>query len=509
MKKHLFLLLTMFLISAPVTQYYAEDNEVYESGDYTYFINDDGTATISKWTGSDTDLTIPEEIDGYTVTKIGDKAFSICLTLTNIEIPDTVTSIGKDAFQVCGFSGFEFPDSLVSIGDGAFYGCINLKSIEIPDTVTSIGMMAFSACTSLEDIKVSQNNERYEVIDHVLFDKSEKTLLAYPAGREESSYSIPDETLIIGDLAFADCTALNNIIIPDSVNRIGSSAFSECFNLSGIEIPASVTAIENNTFYFCESLTNIEIPDSVKSIGDYAFNRCKSLNTVVIPDAVHSIGVDTFANCDSVTLVVGKDSYALKYAINNGINYEYPDEIADEGLVEQTQNTQILFRGYDWGTSYDVVFENEITSQNLAEGIEYIAEDNSIFRFYDDVAGYKMSAIYTFKDGGLFTGIYRLIEDHSNLTQYYYDFQDLADKFTILYGEPSRIEEIWLDDLYKDDPSDWGMSFATGRTVYRDTWTDDFGNTLILMIRGDNHEITVAMGYYCSTYEAIPNTNGL
>ncbi|MCC8112254.1 MAG: leucine-rich repeat domain-containing protein [Ruminococcus sp.] len=132
--------------------------------------------------------------------------------------------------------------ALTSIGRKAFYNCNYLTSITIPDSVTSIGSVAFRFCTSLTNIAVDENNENYSSINGVLFDKNQTTLICYPAGKTNKSYTIPD-----------------------SVTSIGICAFGNCYYLTSITILDSVTSIGDDAFYYCTGLTNLTIPDSAIS----------------------------------------------------------------------------------------------------------------------------------------------------------------------------------------------------------------------------------------------------
>ena len=160
-----------------------------EYGDYFYDVNDDDTIRITGYSGSDTAISIPSEIEGKKVTSIGDDAFCYCSSLTSINIPDSVTSIGRSAFHGCSsLTSINIPDSVTSIGDYAFCDCSSLTSINIPDSVTSIGDYAFCGCSSL------------------------------------TSINIPDSVTDIGDEAFFGCSSLKSVTIPDSVTSIGEYA---------------------------------------------------------------------------------------------------------------------------------------------------------------------------------------------------------------------------------------------------------------------------------------------
>ena len=275
------LTLAMLLSAVPLTGLTAF---AATSGDFEYEVlsETDKTCEITGYTGSAADLVIPSELDGYTVTSIGDWAFENCGSLTSIDIPDSVTSIG----------------------DCAFSDCDALMSIDIPNSVTNIGNEPFVNCESLRSIDVTDGNTNYASENGVLFNKDKTELVVYPDGNLYTEYRIPDSVTSIGDGAFTFCESLTSIVLPDSVTSIGERAFYACDSLTSIVIPESVTSIGNSAFAFCESLTSIVIPDSVTSIGDDAFSYCESLTSIVIPDSVTSIGDDAFSYCDSLTTVI-------------------------------------------------------------------------------------------------------------------------------------------------------------------------------------------------------------
>ncbi|MBO4954170.1 MAG: leucine-rich repeat domain-containing protein [Clostridia bacterium] len=234
-----------------------------------------------------TNIAIPDS-----VTSIGSRAFSGCSSLVSITIPDSVTSIGNWAFNDCSnLASVAIPDSVTSIGDGAFCECTRLESIIIPDSVTSIGNYAFDFCARLISITIP---------DGVTSIGSQ----AFHYCTRLISISIPDSVTSIGDGAFYSCTSLENIIIPDSVTSIGDHAFGSCARLISITIPDGVTGIGDSAFNGCSSLESIIIPDSVTSIGNYAFEDCARLISVTIPDGVTSIGDAAFSRCGSIKGII-------------------------------------------------------------------------------------------------------------------------------------------------------------------------------------------------------------
>ena len=287
---------------------------------YTYVVSSDNKVTITDCKESASGaITIPSEIDGKPVTSIGDDAFFWCDSLASITIPNSVTSIGKGAFHNCtGLTSITIPNSVTSIGAWAFYNCPGLTSITIPNSVTSIGDKAFGGCTGLTSINVASDNNYFSSNNGVLFNKKKTELIGYPAGKSQTSYTIPNSVTSIGDGAFYGCTGLTSITIPNSVTSIGEWAFYNCPGLTSITIPNSVTSIGACAFDSCTGLTSITIPDSVTSIRGSAFIGCTGLTSITIPNSVTSIGAGAFDGCTGLTSinVTSGNNY---YSDNNGV----------------------------------------------------------------------------------------------------------------------------------------------------------------------------------------------
>ena len=281
--------------------------ETKTSGNFEYEVKDDGTVSITKYTGSDANVTIPKTIDGKMVTSIGNSAFYNCTSLQQITIPDGVTSIGDGAFHSCeALQQITIPDSVTSIGEYAFCTCTLLQQITIPDGVTSIVCCAFDGCSSLTQITVPDGVTSIggaafrdcTSLQQITIPNS-VTSIGYEAFASCTSFqqiTIPDSVTSIGDDAFKGCSSLQQITIPDGVMYIGSCAFEGCSSLKEIMIPDGVTSIKEWTFYGCKALQQITIPDSVTSIGGDAFAGCKALQQITIPDSVTDIGFCTYSN---------------------------------------------------------------------------------------------------------------------------------------------------------------------------------------------------------------------
>ena len=203
--------LLLFGLCVPLLQPAAGKTAEAAGVGWWYAIKADGTVEITGVTTSATAIEIPETVDGFKVTGIGDSAF-YCSSLKSITIPQGVTRIGDKAFYCSSLESIVIPDSVTSIGNSAFDGCSSLKNIVIPDSVTSIGDYAFFWCSSLESIV------------------------------------IPDSVTSIGDFAFIYCSSLKSITIPDSVTSIGEGIFWSCPSLCVVyATPGSVAETYANT----------------------------------------------------------------------------------------------------------------------------------------------------------------------------------------------------------------------------------------------------------------------
>ncbi len=239
---------------------------------------------------------------------IGSGVFYNCFKLTSVDFGENsqLKSIGASAFYDCNLTNITIPDSVTTIGGLAFNSCSSLTSIIIPDNVTTIGNMAFAFCHNLKNITVKAGNKSYRSDSYgVLFSYDMTQLKQYPIGNTRNSYNIPNEVTSIAASSFAACKNLERITIPNNVASIASGAFEYCENLTSIVIPNGVTSIPSSCFAECKNLKSVTIADSVTIIDGWAFENCTNLECVEFGEKseLTSIGAAAFDNCNSLVKI--------------------------------------------------------------------------------------------------------------------------------------------------------------------------------------------------------------
>jgi hypothetical protein len=262
------------------------------------------------------------------VRRIGERAFSGCVGLTNLVIPGSVKRIEAFAFSDCtaltsvrlgdgveeipGFGAFSgcvklanvtIPNSVRLIGPETFLDCHNLNSVTIGSGLTSISRdLAFFGCASLTNIEVDARNPTYSSLAGVLFNKNRDTLMEYPGGKS-GGYTVPDTVTTILSRAFAACTGLTSVTLPNGVTQIDSITFSGCVGLTNLVLPEGLKSIGDEAFSECTGLTNVTIPASVTSLGESAFAGCSSLRSAYFKgNAPLAVGCALFADCVNATI---------------------------------------------------------------------------------------------------------------------------------------------------------------------------------------------------------------
>ena len=255
----------------------AKTGKLIESSQFEYF-ESNGEITITGYTGSELDVVIPDEIGGYPVTAIAEKAFQLNKTV---------------------------------------------RSFTIGSKIRSIGSCAFARCASLTNIYVDRANPYYQSIDGVLYSGDGKTLLSYPTAKAYSSYPVASGTETIGEYAFFH-SKVQTVFLPDTVSTIGDYAFYYAGELSSINFPTALTSIGDSAFFACQSLTAVDIPATITQIGPSAWAACTSLPAITV-----AAENPNYTAVDGVLYT--KDMTVLKvypYA-KSGVTFTVPDSVVE------------------------------------------------------------------------------------------------------------------------------------------------------------------------------------
>lgn len=417
----------------------------YTSGDFTYKLNDDGSAIITRYSGSAAALTIPSSLDGHTVKQIDSYAFEKNTTLTSVSIPETVTeleyyafkgctsltavtipsgltsagSLGSGAFSGCsalttvqfgsglasipgalfegtGLKTVTLPESVTSIGSWAFANCAKLEQVSFPADLTSIGLSAFENCTALTAVTLPK---RLTELGGAVFENCSALKSVWiPKSLTNNGFgdgfrgctALTDITFETGITKIADYqfdgSPIKSITIPGTVTTVGMSAFSDCANLTAIDLPSSVTEIDGYAFEKCTALTAVTLPKHLRRLGTEAFLGCTALKSVFIPLSLQNAS-NPFQKCTALTDVTFEDGRT-----------ELPDTLLEGSGVRQLTVPQTVTKiGYSAFAGC-----TQLTAITLPAGLREL--DNEAFKGCTALTGVALPDSLTALGYGVFRG---------------------------------------------------------------------------------------------------------
>lgn len=263
--------------------------------EFTYEKSGENTYWITSYTGSASDIVIPNEINGIPVVSVYLKGNE---TITSIKISEGVVVISEDGFN----------------------GCKNLRYVSLPSTIIRIDEQAFCDCP-IESINLPSS--LVEIKDHAF------------SGTALTSITIPENVESIGNGAFGVCENLTSVtFLSNKLNKL-LTIFPNCQNLTDVNLPEGLTEL-SGTFHGCSSLEKIVIPETVVHIYG-AFDGCSSLREINLPEEIQEIEDGSFKGCSSLTHITYPDSF------NNGSFNSHQEKV-----FEGCDNLTVTFKGVDY-----------------------------------------------------------------------------------------------------------------------------------------------------------------
>lgn len=359
-----------------------------------YYIKNDNTAVVAKYSGTDEIVDIPETIQGATVVEIASNAFYNCQDLLKITIPGSVTKIGDYAFRFCEnlvilYKGQLLPEDLGNYWNQGASVCVNARSYGVTDygqsyCITNDDTVIIAKYTGTATaVEIPETLEGYPV--------AEIASSAFYGCNKVTDITIPETVTSIGDYAFYYCTAMEKIVIPDSVLSIDKWAFYRCDKLKEVILSDSLQTLGDYVFYNCTKLTTINLPESLVNIGTQAFYYCKGLDSITIHENVKKVDNYAFWHCSnlkkvSITSPVIASSltsstacgYLLNYATTVLVDYDIT-EVGSYLTTNFTNTEQIVHDGTDY-TLYSKHAPAWEVSEAVSEYIECQQDGVTIYK---------------------------------------------------------------------------------------------------------------------------------
>ncbi len=401
--------------------------EGYEKDGFRFYVNENNEAVITRYVGSESNVIVPETLNGFKVTALGKLSFSKDYhdtadentthphnQIISIMLPETLTEIGRSAFA--GNNSLEtinIPSMLSEIPDECFWHCSSLENIEIPQNIKKIGDSAFESCVSLKSIFIHENIK--EISDEAFRGCTSLATVEMPGVEKigqrafknctklkELNFS-EDLTYIgsnafgyckiesvdlsnvtyIGESAFSHCYSLKSVVLNDNLERLESSVFSHCSLLEYIELPSNLISIGSSCFA-SSGLKEVKFNNNLKIIQGFAFALCFDLENVVLPESVEEIRNRAFYRCSSIesinipenTKVLGYHAFArceeLTTVYFNAENCKVSDSTCEEDYVPE-----------DWATA-SPFYPSKITNIIFGENIKSISSNSETYGTFEN-----------------------------------------------------------------------------------------------------------------------------
>lgn len=267
------------LLNCPAKLIIDKDNPCLYSSDSLVIFNGDSTVLIYCSVSKKGSYILPNSVDS-----IANYAFYGCNQLTSVIMNTGLSHIGVNAFTGSSITVIDIPSTVISLGEAAFTNCTKAGIINIPASLKTISKNAFNGCKNAKTISISDAVSRIE-----------EGAFGGCSGWEGSLH-LPTSISFIGKNAFNGCSGLTGVLeIPSTITSISYGAFANCTRFADVKIPPSTTTIEGYAFYNCTGFKKITIPATVSIIGSVAFGGCTNL-TSLYADAAQPVDLTASAS---------------------------------------------------------------------------------------------------------------------------------------------------------------------------------------------------------------------
>ena len=358
------------------------------------------------------------------------------------------------------------------------YDCDKITSIVIPASVEDIDIWNLSECVSLENITVSEENQKYSTVDGVLYNKGKNELLVYPPQKTDEEFNIPatvtEITYLISNylekinipygVTFIQKIAspkLEDLILPDSVTELGDGALSGNIALKKLVLSKNLTEIGLAWLAGCESLTSLELPDCITGIGFEDFDGLASLKTITVGKNFQYISGDGLDGCTSLTdIIIDPENPYLCFV--DGVVFDKEMKTIEYYPAGKTDTVYTVPDGVEKIYYHAFYDNNYITEVNIPASVSWIAsqskvwpvglffkcnrlkainvDDNNEIYFSEDGVLFENGEIYVSYDDGVPSTIHR---ETGEVSLHHYPSGKTEKSYTV----PSYVSTVWSDSL--------------------------------------------------------------
>ncbi len=407
--------------------------------------------------------------------KIGKEAFSGCSLLTEISIPEGITYIENSTFAASGLKSIKFPNSVKSIGDDAFSALYELENVTFSAGLENVSSTAFTGCSGMNAYNVVDENPYLTTVDGVLFSKDKTALLAYPYGKTDKSYTVPEGTKSVEDYAILNSN-LESVTLPSSIESLGKQSVgymrtygtsAPALNESFLIYNQSSDAVKN----YCDendiALFTAEPSQNIKSVSlESSQTAVFTISNADADDVVYSTSDKRVADVDQNGTITANSKGTTDIIASVGTKYFYCKVNVTSG---EPKDSDYVYSGFDTKGFNPLLKDN------------YKTWEDSFYEFNKDIPATKLDnpAIYCYSTSeyvqimAVLVGGQYLDNTKQQMGDDYYQYFTIADNLSmelsryhtstdmLLYSGTSNVSNITgKSSSLKDMKASIGSSYV-------------------------------------------------